>query len=150
MISSTTFILTILATSLSATANVIRAGTTNSTKCISAIDLSLQNGTPVGIFDCNTSYNEQWVIKKGETKVQVAGTSFCLDAGSSPQNGVGLKVWQCYDNLPAQDWYWTDDNRIALKDQGFCVDVPNGNLTSGAQLQIWKCTDNNNNQVWTQ
>lgn len=64
----------------------------------------------------------------------MAGTNFCLDAGSSmsslrrfgscthlfqaPGNGVGMKIWQCYDNLPAQQWYYTADNRIALEGQG--------------------------------
>jgi hypothetical protein len=35
-----------------------------------------------------------------------------------PANGVQLKIWQCYDNLPAQQWYYTADNRIALENQG--------------------------------
>lgn len=29
-----------------------------------------------------------------------------------------MKIWQCYDNLPAQEWYYTADNRIALENQG--------------------------------
>ena len=29
-----------------------------------------------------------------------------------------MKIWQCYDNLPAQAWYYTDDERIALTGQG--------------------------------
>ena len=78
-----------------------------------------------------------------------------------------MKIWTCYDNLPAQQWYYTDDNRIALENQGmllnssmhdtsltnvlsgFCLDLTNGALTNSNQLQTWKCTDNNNNQVWT-
>lgn len=38
----------------------------------------------------------------------------CLAAG----DGVQMKIWQCYDNLPAQAWYFTGDNRIALENQG--------------------------------
>jgi len=30
---------------------------------------------------------------------------FCLDAGSSPGNGALMKIWTCYDNLPAQAFY---------------------------------------------
>jgi len=81
--------------------------------------------------------------------VQVAGTNFCLDAGTSPANGVPLKIWQCYDNLPAQQWYYTGDNRIALENQGFCTDLENGIMTNSNTVQTWTCTDNNNNQVWT-
>jgi hypothetical protein len=86
-----------------------------------------------------------------------------------------MKIWQCYNNLPAQKWYYTDDNRIALEGQGKsgfqyrhdqlearclddlpnflsigqCLDLTNGVLTNGNQVQTWQCTDNNQNQVWT-
>jgi hypothetical protein len=29
-----------------------------------------------------------------------------------------MKIWQCYDNLPAQAWYYTGDNRIAVTGKG--------------------------------
>ncbi|KAH6885084.1 carbohydrate-binding module family 13 protein [Coprinopsis sp. MPI-PUGE-AT-0042] len=107
----------------------------------------IANGTAVQIFNCmEGSKFQNWVINNGSTKVQLAGTQFCLDAGSAPANGVGLKVWQCYDALPAQQWYFTTDNRIALEGQGLCVDLPNGDITNGIQLQTWQCTDNNMNQ----
>lgn len=91
-------------------------------------------------YDCNGTPAQTWTIAPGETKVQLTGTNFCLDAGSSayivsgflypdiqlitytfnaaPGNGVGLKIWQCYAGLAAQQWYLTDDNRIALENQG--------------------------------
>lgn len=37
---------------------------------------------------------------------------------AGPGNGVGMKVWQCYDGLDAQAWYYTDDDRIALTGKG--------------------------------
>ena len=61
-----------------------------------------------------------------------------------------MKIWTCYDNLPAQEWYYTDDNRIALENQGFCLDDPSGNTADSTQQQIWKCTDNDVYQIWTQ
>ena len=79
-----------------------------------------------------------------------------------------MKIWMCYDNLPAQQWFFTDDNRIALENQGLaftslsrlrlaltsasagmCLDLTNGVLTNGNQVQTWQCTSGNNNQVWT-
>ena len=69
-------------------------------------------------YDCNGTPAQNWTITTGETKVQLAGTNFCLDAGSTPGNGVGMKIWQCYAGLAAQEWYLTDDNRIALENQG--------------------------------
>lgn len=37
---------------------------------------------------------------------------------TAPGNAIGMKIWQCYDNLPAQQWYYTDDDRIALEGKG--------------------------------
>ncbi|KAF8157229.1 ricin B lectin domain-containing protein [Crassisporium funariophilum] len=121
----------------------------NTAKCLDVRGAKYANGTPVQIYDCNNTPAQRWTINRGSTKVQLAGTNFCLDAGSSPANGVGLKIWQCYDNLAAQSWYYTDDNRIALQGKGLCTDLPNGVLTNSNQVQTWQCSANNPNQVWT-
>jgi len=121
----------------------------NDAKCLDVRGAKFQNGTPVQIFDCNQSAAQKWFLVRGSTKVQLAGTNFCLDAGSSPTNGAGLKIWQCFDNLPAQQWYFTNDNRIALEGQGKCADLTGGSFTRGSQAQIWQCTDLNTNQIWT-
>ena len=68
---------------------------------------------------------------------------------AAPANGAGMKIWTCYSNLPAQEWYYTSDNRISLANQGFCLDLTNGSSADGTQMQIWSCTPNDNNQVWT-
>lgn len=60
-----------------------------------------------------------------------------------------MKIWTCFAGLAAQQWFYTGDNRIALEGQGQCLDLTNGDLTNGNQVQSWQCTDNNNNQVWT-
>ncbi|KAJ3507120.1 hypothetical protein NLJ89_g6487 [Agrocybe chaxingu] len=121
----------------------------NANKCLDVRGANYANGTPVQIYDCNQTPAQRWILNRGSTKVQLAETNFCLDAGSTPGNGVGLKIWQCYDNLPAQQWYYTDDNRIALEGQGLCTDLTDGILTNGNQVQTWQCTDGNTNQIWT-
>ncbi|KAF6761728.1 G-X-X-X-Q-X-W domain-containing protein [Ephemerocybe angulata] len=118
-------------------------------KCLDVRGAKFENGTPVQIYDCNGTAAQNWQLVKGSTKVKLAGTNFCLDAGSSPGNGIGLKIWQCYDNLPAQQWYFTGDNRIALEGKGQCLDLPNGALSNSNQVQTWQCTTGNSNQVWT-
>lgn len=60
-----------------------------------------------------------------------------------------MKIWTCFNNLPAQQWFYTGDNRIALQNEGLCLDLTNGVLDNGNQVQTWQCTNNNNNQVWT-
>ncbi|KAF8970080.1 G-X-X-X-Q-X-W domain-containing protein [Flammula alnicola] len=121
----------------------------NTAKCMDVRGANFANGTPVQIYDCNGTPAQSWTIRRGSTKVQLTGTNFCLDAGTHPANGIGLKIWQCYDNLPAQQWYYTEDNRIALEGQGFCTDLTNGIQSNSNQLQTWRCTDNNINQIWT-
>lgn len=36
-----------------------------------------------------------------------------------------MKIWQCFDNLPAQQWFLTTDARIALFGKG-ALDVRDG------------------------
>ncbi|TEB34140.1 G-X-X-X-Q-X-W domain-containing protein [Coprinellus micaceus] len=121
----------------------------NPNKCIDVRANVQENGTPVQIYDCNGSAAQKWVITNGGTKVRLAGTNFCLDAGSTPGDGVQMKIWQCYDNLAAQQWFFTGDNRIALEGSGLCLDLPSGNEANSQVLQTWTCGDFNNNQVWT-
>lgn len=42
---------------------------------------------------CNGQANQKWNIVVGTTAVKLAGTNYCLDAGSNPANGVQAKVW---------------------------------------------------------
>jgi len=41
-----------------------------------------------------------------------------LIVSSAPADGVQLKIWTCYANLPAQQWVYTADYRIALEGKG--------------------------------
>ncbi|KAF5376912.1 hypothetical protein D9615_007318 [Tricholomella constricta] len=121
----------------------------DTTKCLDVRGAIFADGTPVQIYDCNDTVAQKWNISRAETTVQLNGTNFCLDAGSNPASGVGMKIWTCYEGLPAQTWYYTDDNRIALLGQGQCLDLTNGVHVNSNQVQTWQCTDGNTNQVWT-
>ena len=35
-----------------------------------------------------------------------------------PSNNTPMKIYTCYDSLQAQQWYYTNDKRIALEGQG--------------------------------
>lgn len=77
-----------------------------------------------------------------------------------------MKIWECFDGLPAQQWTYTDDFHIVLENTGlspghllaafvikqhnidFCLDLTNGDLSNSNQLQIWTCNKGNNNQIW--
>ncbi|KAJ3525566.1 hypothetical protein NM688_g8384 [Phlebia brevispora] len=121
----------------------------NPNKCLDVEGANYQNGTPVDIYDCNGTGAQNWVINSGTTAVQVAGTNYCLDAGSNPGDGTQMKIWECYSGLMQQTWYYTGDNRISLQGQGQCLDLTNGNSNDGNVMQIWECTNGNTNQIWT-
>ena len=74
----------------------------NNNKCLDVRGDVLANGTPVQMYvsegywqtthlthsisyDCNGTPAQNWTVTSttGSTKVQLAGTNFCLDAGSS-------------------------------------------------------------------
>ncbi|KAL0951942.1 hypothetical protein HGRIS_008594 [Hohenbuehelia grisea] len=124
----------------------------NDDKCLDVEGNVQANGTPVQIYDCNGTGAQQWVINTGDTKVQLAGTNFCLDAGSEPGNAVRMKIWTCYDNLPAQAWRYDEATRQIVLTQDLpeqqCLDLEEGDLENG-QVQTYRCGVGNLNQVWT-
>ncbi|KAF7436141.1 hypothetical protein PC9H_002967 [Pleurotus ostreatus] len=120
-------------------------------KCLDVRSAAFQNGSPVQIHDCNGSNAQKWRIasKPGATRLQLDGTNFCLDSGLTPGNGVQLKIWQCFDGLAAQKWWYTEDKHIALEGKGQCLDLPGGNSGNGNVVQTWECAYGNKNQIWT-
>ncbi|KAJ3544947.1 hypothetical protein NM688_g5683 [Phlebia brevispora] len=109
-------------------------------KCLDVRAGVFANGTAVQIYDCNGTPAQDWIVNLNlgstSSQIQLANTDFCLDAGSSAQNGAGLKIMQCADNLTAQEWVWTADDQIVLDGQGQCLDLTNGNLTNGNQTIV--------------
>ncbi|KAH6911561.1 20 kDa protein having G-X-X-X-Q-X-W motif-containing protein [Coprinopsis sp. MPI-PUGE-AT-0042] len=110
------------------------------------------NGTPVQINDL-TATAQRWTMRfdTPSSQIRLVGTDHCLDGGENPQDGTKLKIWQCFDNLPAQQWQFTKDRRFILAGTGLCLDVPDGNTTVGNIVQVWTCWEGtvNDNQVWT-
>ncbi|WWC93767.1 hypothetical protein V866_000603 [Kwoniella sp. B9012] len=117
-------------------------------KCLDVAGNKHDNGTRVQIYDCNGTGAQRWLIDKGKTKLRLKGTDFCLDAGLEPQDFTGLKIWKCFDGLFDQDFWYTEDDRIALTDRGLCLDNKDGILDNGGTVQLYRCTDFNTNQVW--
>ncbi|TFK97690.1 ricin B lectin domain-containing protein [Pterulicium gracile] len=132
--------------------NTISLAGSNGNKCLTVAGGVFANGTPVQINDCNGSPSQKWVIKRGRGQVKVSGTNFCLDATSAtPPDGTGLKIWQCYDDLVAQQWFFDGSTKqIWLNNNagGGCVDLTDGDTANGRQVQVWSCGWDNPNQAW--
>ncbi|KAF9523124.1 ricin B lectin domain-containing protein [Crepidotus variabilis] len=90
------------------------AGTVNihpsgiSSKCIDVRGGIFKEGTPVQIYDCNKTPSQRWVASRTakSTQIQLAGTNYCLDAGSNPNSGSKLKIMNCQSNSASQTWVW--------------------------------------------
>ncbi|KAJ3557945.1 hypothetical protein NM688_g1200 [Phlebia brevispora] len=119
----------------------------NTAKCLDVQGDAVANGTPVQIYDCNGTGAQNWVLSTGTTSVQLSGTNYCLDIGSPPANGVQMEIWQCESGLAAQTWTYSSNT---LANQGFCLDLTNGDTTDGNIVQIWQCVAGNANQMWTE
>lgn len=98
---------------------------------------------------CSASMTNLWTINHGATRV--SSGSKCMtayDGGNKAQDGTQLTAAECQENDGNQNFWWTDDGRLALKDSGLCVDVKDGNFAEGAKLQLWTCTGGSINQAW--
>ncbi|KAJ9107966.1 hypothetical protein QFC20_003651 [Naganishia adeliensis] len=135
-------------------------------KCLTVTQGNLANGVALTINDCFDASStffalQQFVYNQGSTKIRVArnslsATDYCVDFGSNRGvNGVGLKIWQCYDGLAAQQLYITGDNHIAVEGDNQCADVRAESQATQAKpygshkdLQSWQCSGGNPNQIF--
>jgi len=123
----------------------------DTTQCLTVTNSAYGDGTTIDLQTCldasNPNYGLQnWDITRGSGAVKLVGTNFCLDAGSSPANGVVAKIWTCYPGVYQQTWYYTDDNRIAINGGNQCLDFASG---SSNVVQTWQCSDGDVQQIWT-
>jgi hypothetical protein len=89
--------------------------------------------------------------------------AFILD----PENGIQMKIWQCFNGLAAQTWSFDNNHHFVLQGKGMlsfvsyrystqrcarwlgqCLDLTNGITTNGNPVQTWQCVSDNQNQVW--
>ncbi|KIM35445.1 carbohydrate-binding module family 13 protein [Hebeloma cylindrosporum] len=120
----------------------------SSSKCLDVRGANFADATPVQIYDCNETPAQRWLITPNGGKIQLAGTPFCLDAGTIPSSGTRLKISTCSaDNVPGQEWEYTSDGNARTSDQ--CLDLTNGSLSNSNRIQTWTCGSGNANQLWT-
>jgi len=44
--------------------------------------------------------------------IQLSGSTYCLDAGSNPANGIALKLWTCYPGLAQQTFSYPNPSGL--------------------------------------
>jgi Ricin-type beta-trefoil lectin domain len=115
--------------------------TTYGGKCVDVAGANTADGTPVQMYDCNSSNAQLWTVS-GST-VQALGK--CMDVtGANSTNGTKVQLYTC-NGTNAQQWTLGADG--TMRALGKCLDDTGWNTGNGTQLQIWDCTGNAN-QNW--
>lgn len=115
-------------------------------KCLDVLGSNTADGTPVIIFHCTGTFNQQWNSVNG----QIIGIgNKCLDTvGSSAADGTKLQIFTC-NGSNSQVWtigFGTISGGVASK----CVEIPSSNTTDLTRVQIVACNSRNAapNQRW--
>jgi hypothetical protein len=107
----------------------------NSTECIDIPHQDTNDGTPLSLFNCHGSPNEQWTIANG-TITGMSGV--CLDImGSAPNDGAQAIIVHC-NGRPSEKWSIVNGQIVGLG--GKCLDVAGGTVQDHAQLIIKTCS----------
>jgi len=114
---------------------------TNSVECIDIPHQQTVDGTPVSLFNCHGSPNQQWTIANG----QITGMSgVCLDImGSVPNDGAQIIIVHCNGRSSEK---WTLANGQIVGIGGKCIDVAGGSAQDHSNLIIATCTSSPSQQ----
>jgi Ricin-type beta-trefoil lectin domain len=114
---------------------------TNSVECVDIPHGQAADGTPVLLFNCHGSPNQQWTIANG----QITGLSgVCLDVmGSAPNDGAQVIIVHCNGRSSEK---WTLANGQIVGIGGKCLDVSGGSAQDHASLIISSCSSSPSQQ----
>ncbi|KAI0171965.1 carbohydrate-binding module family 13 protein [Hypoxylon sp. FL1284] len=86
---------------------------------------------------------QQWYITSGNTKVQLAGTTLCLDAGAKTnwRDMANIFINECSDEADSQKWVAMEDGRIALEMSSpqECLDLQYMRATENNPVGLYNC-----------
>ncbi|MFD5631387.1 glycoside hydrolase family 19 protein [Streptomyces sp. NPDC127072] len=113
-------------------------------KCVDVDGANPANGTPVQLYDCNTTV-AQSVSNPGDGTLRVLGK--CLDAlDFGTADGTAIQLWDCHGG-PNQQWVINSAHDIVNPAADKCLDVRDNLSANRTRLQIWTCTGAAN-QKW--
>ncbi|MDH6111628.1 putative alpha-1,2-mannosidase [Kitasatospora sp. MAP12-15] len=113
-------------------------------KCLDVRSSAVADGTPVQLFDCNSSTAQSWT-PASDGSLRALGK--CLDVSSSAiAAGSQVQLWSC-NGTGAQQWWPRADGTLVNPPSGRCLDVPASDSSNGNRLQIWGC-DGTAAQQW--
>ncbi|KAH8801230.1 ricin B lectin domain-containing protein [Flagelloscypha sp. PMI_526] len=118
---------------------------------------TVTNGTHISIETCNVhgQYEGQLWVFSGYSITH--GNSVCVDVtGGVNADGTKLQAWTCFNGNTNQefsniggDLLYYPDARFTWVGKNKCIDLTDGSVAAGNQLQVWTCNSANTNQKWT-
>jgi hypothetical protein len=113
----------------------------NSVECVDIPHQQTEDGTPLSLFNCHGSPNQQWTIANG----QITGMSgVCLDImGSAPKDGAQIIIVHC-NGRDSEKWTLANGQIVSLG--GKCIDVAGGAAQDHAALILATCTSSPSQQ----
>ncbi|KAJ6540064.1 ricin B lectin domain-containing protein [Mycena vulgaris] len=116
----------------------------SSTTCLTAPTNA--NGGEVVVEPCDGSTSQLWTVID-ETFVVYGNMCLGVTNGNTA-SGTKLQIWDCTPGDANQQlFFFPSDQVIIWANEDMCVDLTDGSLTNGNQVQMTKCYQDNN-QVW--
>lgn len=114
-------------------------------KCLDVRAADSSDGTPVGIYDCNSTAAQSWVAHSDGT---LRALGKCLDAANAgTANGTKLQLYTC--NGTGAQVFNAIGGTLRNPASGRCIDDPYFSAVNGTQVQLYDCMANDNAQQWS-
>src|SRR5271168_1434721 len=110
------------------------AGATNG-ECIDIPHQNTADGTPMSLFRCHGSPNQQWTISNGQV-MGMAGS--CLDVqGSAAVDGAQIIIVACNGRL-SQKWSFVNGQIVGIG--GKCINTSSGGSMDHTPVILMTCS----------
>ncbi|RKU40264.1 hypothetical protein DL546_001567 [Coniochaeta pulveracea] len=100
-------------------------------------------GTTIVVQTLANKPEQQWYIQAGKTKIQLANTTLCFDAGAKAnwKDMGSITLQNCSDTVDGQKWNAMADGRIALdlSSPQECVDLQYMRATNNNPVGLYSC-----------
>jgi hypothetical protein len=113
------------------------------TKCVDDSDGSARNGTPVVIWHCNGSRQQDWTIEPDGT-VRINGKCMGIPNGGKG-NWAEVELWTC-GNGASERWRATTSATLVNLKSHKCLAYPRSHVHDGTRLRMQFCNGRANQQ----
>jgi len=117
--------------------------TTNVNTKFAVVPKSAKSGSAIVVNSLDNKADQQWYLKEGDSKIQLAATTLCLDAGAkSNWKSMGaITLADCSDSSDGQKWDVMTDGRIGLKASTpeLCIDLQYMRATANNPVGLFAC-----------